>query len=119
MRGKWFKLDVLKTLVCLTVDRQKRGINNTAETVNGEEEGSKSSNMASILVSTEANMKAWLISILSLILLVYGHFCCTFLIVPGKSLFWVYPRLLEPILAVSRGDFEGYGGLGLMRTVGH
>jgi hypothetical protein len=54
MRGKWLKLDVLKTPVCLTVDRRKRGVNNTAGMVNGEEERPKSSNMASILVSTEA-----------------------------------------------------------------
>jgi hypothetical protein len=58
MRKKWLKLAVMKTPVCLTVDRREREVKNTAGTVNGEGESQESSNIASILLSIGANMKA-------------------------------------------------------------
>ena len=58
MRGKWLKLDVLKTGVFLTVDSREREVKNTAGTVNGEGESQKPSNMASILLSIGPISKA-------------------------------------------------------------
>ena len=58
MRKKWLKLAVMKTPVCLTVDRREREVINTAGTVNGEGESQKPSNMADKMKSIGPKWKA-------------------------------------------------------------